>query len=133
MLWKVAEHRTPYWGETMTEERAPRIGEGVIDRVDDDATAEGNHRTTMKEHPYVEETPGVNGGYPVVRGTRTAVRIIVNLLRMTGGDVDRTSAMLPHLTREQILGALAYYVAYPGRVDEDIERNRRALVELQSR
>ena len=80
-------------------------------------------------HPYVEETPGVGGGYPQVRGTRTPVRSIVNLWRQTN-DLEQVAAMLPHLTREQVQGALEYYREFPDRVDEDIERNKRAWVEL---
>ena len=86
----------------------------------------------MLDHPFVEEKPGVGGGYPQVRGTRTPVRVIVNLYRKTN-DFERTAAMLPHLTPEQVRGALDYYAVYPGRVDEDIERNARALAEIQSR
>ncbi len=35
----------------------------------------------------------------------------------------------PYLSREQIQGALDYYAKYPIRVDEDIERNKRAYAE----
>ncbi len=86
----------------------------------------------MQAHPFVEETPGIGGGYPQVRGTRTPVRIIVELWRATG-DFERTAAMLPHLTQDQIRGALDYYAAYPDRVDEDIELNARARADAQAR
>jgi uncharacterized protein (DUF433 family) len=84
----------------------------------------------MQDHPYVSETPGVCGGYPVVRGTRTPVWVIVETYRETG-DIEPMLAMFSHLTREQIQGALDYYAAYPTRVDEDIARHARALAELQ--
>jgi uncharacterized protein (DUF433 family) len=83
----------------------------------------------MSEHPFVEETPGIGGGYPQVRGTRTPVRCIVNLWRQTD-DLEQVAAMLPHLTREQLQGALDYYWASPDRVNEDIERNKRTWVQL---
>jgi uncharacterized protein (DUF433 family) len=86
----------------------------------------------MEAHPFVEETPGVGGGYPQVRGTRTPVRVIVNLYRQTH-DLARTAALLPHLTSNEIQGALDYYAKHPERVDEDIERNARAWAELQAR
>jgi uncharacterized protein (DUF433 family) len=86
----------------------------------------------MSEHPFVEETPGVGGGYPQVRGTRIPVRTIVAYYRALR-DVDRIREMFPYLTREQIQGALDFYAACPSRVDEDFRRNERALAELKSR
>src|SRR5215210_5212452 len=73
----------------------------------------------------IRETPGVCGGYPCVGHTRVSVRIVVNMYRATGHDLERTHAMLNMLTREQIQAALDYYAAHPARVDEDIERNAR--------
>jgi uncharacterized protein (DUF433 family) len=87
---------------------------------------------TMREHPYVSETPGVCGGYPVLRGTRIPVWVVLKAYRHFG-NLDEILAMYPYLTRERIQGALDYYAAYPDRVDEDIERNERALQELQRR
>jgi uncharacterized protein (DUF433 family) len=86
----------------------------------------------MGGHLFVEETPGVGGGYPQVRGTRIPVRTIVAYYRAYD-DIDRIQRMFPYLTREQIQGALDYYAESPERVDEDFESNARALAELQSR
>ncbi len=80
---------------------------------------------------YVNEVPGVNGGYPVVRGTRTPVRTVVKFYRDLGS-VERVQELLSHLSQEQIQGALDFYAAHPARVDEDIETNERAWAELQS-
>jgi uncharacterized protein (DUF433 family) len=66
-----------------------------------------------------------------VRGTRTPVRCIVEMYQQTQ-DFERTAAMFSHLSRDQVQGALDYYAAYPQRVDEDIERNARAALELLS-
>jgi uncharacterized protein (DUF433 family) len=84
------------------------------------------------DHPYVSETPGVGGGYPQVRSTRTPVRCLVEVYRSTES-IERTAAMFPHLSQEQVRGALDYYAEHPERVDEDIERNARALTEFLSR
>ena len=86
----------------------------------------------MHDHPFVSETPGVCGGYPVVRGTRTPVWIIVEHYREAGA-IEPILRALRHLSREQVQGALDYYAKCPERVDEDIARNERALAELQSR
>jgi len=71
----------------------------------------------------------VAGGYPVVWGTRTPVRLLVEAYRETG-DVERTSRLFRHLSRDQVRGALDYYAKYPARVDEDFERYARVLLEL---
>jgi uncharacterized protein (DUF433 family) len=86
----------------------------------------------MPEHPYVSETPGVCGGYPVVRGTRIPVRILVNVFGQTS-NLAEILAMYPHLTPVQVQGALDYYAEQPARVDEDIARHAHALVEPQGR
>jgi uncharacterized protein (DUF433 family) len=86
----------------------------------------------VHENPYVSETPGVCGGYPVVRGTRIPVRILVSVFRRTG-DLVEILAMYPYLTPAQVQGALNYYAAQPARVDEDVARHAHALVELQGR
>jgi uncharacterized protein (DUF433 family) len=85
----------------------------------------------MHDHPYVSETPGVCGGYPVVRGTRIPVRILVAVYRESGG-VEQILAMYPHLSPEQVQGALDYYATFPARVDEDFARHAHALAELQN-
>jgi uncharacterized protein (DUF433 family) len=80
----------------------------------------------------ISETPGINGGYPVIEGTRTPVRTIVVFHRQ-GAGIQELAELLPHLTVEEIRGALAYYALAPARVDEDIARNAKTLAELQSR
>ena len=80
----------------------------------------------------IAENPDVNGGYPVVAPTRIAVRLVVEAFRETGG-LDETLEAYPQLSREQIQAALDYYRDHPARVDEDIERNERALLAIRSR
>ncbi len=87
-------------------------------------------RVTWEGDTTIRETPGVCGGYPCVGHTRVSVRIVVDMYRATGHDLDRTHEMLNMLTREQLQAALDYYAAQPARVDEDIERNARAWAEL---
>jgi uncharacterized protein (DUF433 family) len=86
----------------------------------------------MNGHPFVEEMPGNNGGYPVVACTRIPVRIIVQYYQWDGS-IDGVRERLPHLSREQVQGALDYYRDTPARVDEDIERNERAWQERPTR
>jgi uncharacterized protein (DUF433 family) len=86
----------------------------------------------VDEHPYANEVPGINGGYPLIRGSRIPVRVIVEIFKKTH-DLERLVEMYPHIGRERLQGALDYYAAYPDRVDEDIERNARALAEHEGR
>ncbi|MEZ4523663.1 MAG: DUF433 domain-containing protein [Thermomicrobiales bacterium] len=81
-------------------------------------------------HPMITCTPGVQGGYPCIQGTRTPIRSIVEYDQIYDGDTDEILAALPHLTREQIDAARAYYRDTPDLVDEDIERQWKATVEL---
>jgi uncharacterized protein (DUF433 family) len=78
----------------------------------------------------VQEREGVCGGYPCVGNSRIPVRSLVIAYRQTEGNVDLVIETFPTLTPEQICGALAWYADHPSRVDEDIERNDRALSEL---
>jgi len=79
----------------------------------------------------IDEHSGVNGGYPVVAPTRIAVRLIVDAFRETG-DLEEVVEAFPQLSREQVQAALDYYRDHPERVDEDIERNERALHAIRS-
>ena len=92
----------------------------------------GRDGTSVADDPYVASYPGVCGGYPVVRGTRTPVRVIVAIHRQLG-DFESTARWFSYLRKEQIQGALDYYAKHPARVDEDFARNARSLAELQGR
>ena len=86
----------------------------------------------MDIREVVSEDPRINCGYPVVRGTRTPVRVIVGVFSRTN-DFERTAAMFPHLSREQVRNALDYYAEHPARVDEDIMWTDRIAAEIQQR
>ena len=95
-----------------------------------EAPTAARDQATREGDSTIRETPGVCGGYPCVGHTRVSVRVVVNMYRATGHDLERTHEMLNMLTREQIQAALDYYAAHPARVDEDIERNARAWAEI---
>ena len=81
---------------------------------------------------FVEEVPGVCGGYPVIRNTRIAVSLLVEF-RRKGVSVEQLAEWYPHVGSDVIKGALAYYAQHPERVDEDIERQERAWAEIVER
>jgi uncharacterized protein (DUF433 family) len=80
---------------------------------------------------HITRMPGVQGGEPIIRGTRTPVRTIAVLFTETyPGDIERVMASLPHLSQTQVKAALDYYSAYKNEVDSEIEHHRKALREL---
>jgi len=79
---------------------------------------------------YIEYQEGVCGGYPIVQGTRTPVRAIIEASRLLS--VEQILQSMPHLTRQQIEAALVYYIHEPQWVDEDIRSNAAALQGLMS-
>ena len=75
-----------------------------------------------EEHSLITRDPGVCGGEPIIRGTRTPVRAIKEHLRM-GESVEEILEHLPYLTVEQIHAALEYYRHHKREIDELIELN----------
>lgn len=76
-------------------------------------------------HPYIGSYAELAGGEPVIAGTRVSVRAIIEYDRLYR-DVERILRALPHLTREQIQDALAYYADHSEEIDSYIERNANA-------
>jgi len=62
-------------------------------------------------------------GEPIVRGTRTPVRAIVETWRM-GVAPEEIPKGMPHLMLGQIFGALTYYSDHQDEINQCIERNR---------
>lgn len=75
------------------------------------------------EHLYIAMDERILGGDPVVVGTRTPVRAIVELWRQ-GISPEAIPAHLPHLTLDQIFDALSYCSDHPDEIQAYIERNR---------
>jgi uncharacterized protein (DUF433 family) len=79
--------------------------------------------TTATEHYYIVTDAQILGGEPIVKGTRTPVRAIVELWRQ-GGAPEEIAGHLPHLTLAQIFDALSYYSDHAEEINAHIERNR---------
>ncbi len=83
---------------------------------------------TMNINDAIARYPGVQGGYPVISGTRTPVRTVIELYyEVYPYDIEEVHRSLPHLEMKQIRAALAYYDEQPELVDEDIVRQKEAL------
>ena len=79
--------------------------------------------TTSTEHFYVVTDPQILSGEPIIKGTRTSVRAIVELYRL-GIIPEEIPNRLPHLTLAQVFDALSYYADHQDEVNLHIERNR---------
>jgi len=71
---------------------------------------------------YVIHDPKLLSGEPVLRGTKTPVRAIVELWR-SGIRPEEIPLHLPHLTLAQVFGALAYYSDNQPEVNQYISAN----------
>ena len=78
--------------------------------------------TTATEHLYIVTNERILGGEPIIKGTRTPVRAIVETWRM-GVVVEEITFHLPHLTQAQVFDALSYYSDHMDEINHYIERN----------
>ncbi len=79
--------------------------------------------TTATEHLYVVKDDGILGGEPIIKGTRTPVRAVVENWRL-GVAPESIPRTLPHLTLAQVFDALSYYSDHHEEIERYIERNR---------
>ncbi|HAK87932.1 MAG TPA: DUF433 domain-containing protein [Nitrospiraceae bacterium] len=63
------------------------------------------------------------GGEPVIKGTRTSVRAIVENWRL-GLSPEEIVIHMPHLTLSQVFEALSYYSDHQEEINECIEKNQ---------
>ena len=75
------------------------------------------------EHLYVVTEDGILSGEPIIKGTRTPVRAIVEMWRL-GVAPEEIPSRLPHLTIAQVFDALSYYSDHQDEINAHIERNR---------
>jgi uncharacterized protein (DUF433 family) len=75
------------------------------------------------EHLYIVRDERILGGEPIIKGTRTPIRAIVETWRM-GIAPEEIPKGLPHLTLAQIFDALSYYSDHQDEINAYIERNR---------
>jgi uncharacterized protein (DUF433 family) len=75
------------------------------------------------EHCYIVKDDWILHGEPIIKGTRTPVRAVVELWRLgyAPGEVVRA---LPHLTLAAVFDALSYYSDHQEEINDYIRRNR---------
>lgn len=79
--------------------------------------------STSTEHRYVVSDDRILNGEPIIKGTRTPVRAIVEIYRL-GTAPEEIPKRLPHLTLAQVFDALSYYSDHQDEINAFIERNR---------
>lgn len=77
-------------------------------------------RSTLSR--YITRDPEILGGEPIVTGTRTSVRAIVETWRL-GTSPEEIPVHLPHLTLAQVFDALSFYLDHQAEINDSIERN----------
>lgn len=81
------------------------------------------------EHLYIVKDDDILDGEPIIKGTTTSVREVVNIKRR-GIDSDEIHKHLPHLTQGQIFNALSYFSDHQAEImDRIIYYRRKALEE----
>lgn len=78
---------------------------------------------TKTAYRYITRDEKILSGEPIIEGTRTPVRSIVENSRL-GYTPEEIVEGLPHLTLEQVFEALSYYRDNEDEIDDYIERNR---------
>jgi uncharacterized protein (DUF433 family) len=79
--------------------------------------------TTTTEHRYIVRDDAILGGEPIVAGTRTPVRAVVEMWRL-GVSPEEMLSHVSHLTLAQVFDALSYYADHQAEIQACINRNQ---------
>lgn len=75
------------------------------------------------EYFYVVRDDKILRGEPIIKGSRTPVRAVVETWRM-GVAPEEIPQGMPHLSLGQVFGALTYYSDHQDEINKYIEQNR---------
>jgi uncharacterized protein (DUF433 family) len=75
------------------------------------------------DHLYIVTDDRILGGEPIIKGTRTPVRAIVELWRL-GISPEELPHRVLHLSLAQVFDALSYYSDHQVEINGYIEHNR---------
>lgn len=75
------------------------------------------------DQQYIVRNDKILSGEPIIQGTRTPVRAVVEIWRL-GVPAEEIPFRFPHLTMAQVFAALSYYSDHQAEIHEYIERNR---------
>ena len=74
------------------------------------------------EHPYIVKNPKILGGEPVLKGTRTPIRAIVESWKW-GQSPEEILEHFTHLTLAKVFDALSYYADHKQEIERHIKEN----------
>ncbi|MEK6528721.1 MAG: DUF433 domain-containing protein [Nitrospirota bacterium] len=78
---------------------------------------------TATLHPYIISDNTILDGEPIIKGTRTPVRAIVENWRL-GLSPEEIVIHLPRLSLAQVFDALSYYSDHKDEINDYIEKNK---------
>ncbi|MEW6110060.1 MAG: DUF433 domain-containing protein [Nitrospirota bacterium] len=78
---------------------------------------------TATQHLHIIRDDCILDGEPIIKGTRTPVRAIVENWRL-GLSPEEIVIHLPHLTLAQVFDALSYYSEHQDEINTYIEKNK---------
>ena len=78
---------------------------------------------TTTGHRYITRDPQILGGEPIIEGSRTPVRAVVEIWRI-GLPPEQIPSHLPHLTQAQVFDALSYFSDHADEITRYMDQNR---------
>ncbi|MEW5873379.1 MAG: DUF433 domain-containing protein [Chloroflexota bacterium] len=75
------------------------------------------------EHPYVVHSGAGEGTTAMIRGSRIAVRLVVQMYR-EGDSVEDILHAYPHLSAAAVHDAISYYLDHRAEIEKEIMANR---------
>jgi len=78
-------------------------------------------------YPHIVRNPDILAGEPTIVGTRIAVRTIIERARNMPV-IEELCETYPHLTREEIEEAFAFYHDHRAEIDRSIAENEAVLI-----
>lgn len=72
------------------------------------------------KHPYISRKKGIQGGAPVVTGTRIPVSTLIHWYK-AGKEIHEILEMYPQLSPSKVHDALSYYYDHKEEIDREIE------------
>jgi uncharacterized protein (DUF433 family) len=105
-------HRLNLLEETITQLRALLATQSPTDET-----------TTATDSPYIVLVADILSGEPILKGTRTPVRAVVEYWKF-GLSPEEIARKLPHLRLAHIFAALSYYDDHRAEIEHYIALNR---------
>ncbi len=116
VMWSISSSLPGHWRRVITsatilaataEERCGILWGREIGRLHVQCCVEGSPMATHPISAKIIADPNILAGKPIIAGTRISVQLVLEKLR-DGWTIEDLLDDYPHLTREQIIAALAY-------------------------